>query len=94
LERVAAGHGWEIVASEVMPDHVHVFVWAGPTDAPARVVRAFKARTTRVLRSELRYLRRFATVLWSPSCVAGSIGYVWESTARRYIEHRWDAVAS
>jgi putative transposase len=32
--------------------------------------------------------------LWSPSYFAAAVGYVWESTVRRYIEHQWDAVAS
>jgi putative transposase len=43
---------------------------------------------------ELTYLRRFAKVLWSPSYFAASVGDVWESTVRRYIEHQWDAVPS
>jgi hypothetical protein len=38
LEQVAAGHGGEIMATEVMPDHGRLLVWVGPTDAPARVV--------------------------------------------------------
>jgi putative transposase len=94
LEQIAAEHGWQIVAKEVMPDHVHLFVRVGPTDTPAVVVRAFKGRTARVLRQEFPYLRRFAKVLWSPSRFAASVGYVSESTVRRYIEHQWDAVAS
>ena len=93
LEQIAGEHGGEIVAKDVMPDHVHVFVRIGPTDAPAAVVRAFKGRTARVLRTEYRYLRRFAEVLWLPSYFAASVGYVWESTVRRYIERQWDAVA-
>jgi putative transposase len=92
LEQIAAERGWEIVAKEVMPDHVHLFVRVGPTDAPAAVVRAFKDRTARVLRADFRYLRRFARVLWSPSYFAVSVGYVSESTVRGYIEHRCDAV--
>jgi putative transposase len=92
LEQIAAERGWEIVAKEVMPDHVHLFVRVGPTDAPAAVVRAFKDRTARVLRAEFGYLRRFARVLWSPSYFAVSVGYVSESTVRGYIEHRCDAV--
>src|ERR1700680_5318913 len=90
-ERVADERGWQIVVKEVMPDHVHVFVRVGPTDAPAQVVRAFKGRTARVLRSEFPHLRNHAKVLWSPSYFAASVGYVSESTVRRYIEHRWDA---
>lgn len=93
LGQVAAELGWQIVAKEVMPDHVQVFVRVGPTDAPASVVRAFKGRTARVLRAEFRYLRWFAKVLWSLWYFAASVGYVSESTVRRYIEHQWDAVA-
>jgi putative transposase len=47
-----------------------------------------------VLRAEFAYLCRFAKVLWSPSYFAASVGYVLESTVRRYIEHQWDAVAA
>lgn len=73
---------------------MHLFARVGPTDAPATVVRAFNGRTARVLRAELPYLRGFATVLWSPSYFAASVGYVLESTVGRYIEHQWDAVAA
>lgn len=85
-------HGWQIVAKEVMPDHVHLLVRVGPTDAPASVVPTFKGRTTRVLREEFLYLRNHARVSWSPSYFAASVGYVSESTVRRYIEYQWDAV--
>jgi putative transposase len=77
LERVAGERGWQTVAREVVPDHVHLFAQIGPIDAPAQVVRAFTGRTARVLRSEFPCLRRLEKVLWSPS----------------YIEHQWDAVA-
>jgi len=94
VEQIATVHGWQIVAKEVMPDHVRLFVRVGPTEAPAAVVRAFKGRTARVLGDEFPYLRRFVKVLWSPSYLAASVGYVWESTVRCYIEHQWDAVVS
>jgi putative transposase len=92
LDQIADEHGWQIVAKEVMPDHVHLFVRVGPTDAAAQVVRAFKGRTARILRQEFPYLRNRAKVLWSPAYFAASVGYVSESTVRRYIEHQWDAV--
>jgi len=92
LEQIAAERGWEIVAKAVMPDQVQLFVRVGPTDAPAAVVRAFTGRTARVLRAEFGYLRGFARVLWSPSYFAASVGDVWESTVRGYIEHQCDAV--
>lgn len=93
VEQIAAEHGGKIVATEVTPDHVYLFVRVGPTDAPAAVVRAFTGRTARVLRAEFPYLRRFAKFLWSPSYFAASVGYVSESTGSRCIEHQWDKVA-
>jgi len=92
LRQIAVEHGWQIVARDVMPDHVHLFVRVGPSDAPASVVRAFKGRTARVLREEFLNLRDHAKVLWSPSYFAASVGYVSETAVRRYIEHQWDAV--
>lgn len=93
LEQIAEEYGWVLVAKEAMPDHVHLFVRVDPADAPAAVLRAFKGRTARMLRAEFPYLRRFAKVLCSASYFAASVGYVSESTVRRYIEHQWDAVA-
>lgn len=77
VEQTAAEHGWEIVAKEVMPDHVHLFVRVGPTDAPARESGRSKGAPRGC------YGLSFRTY----------VGYVSESTVRRYIEHQWDAVA-
>src|SRR5271155_1175185 len=94
LDQIAPEHGRGIGAQEEVSDHVRLFVRVGPPDAPAAVVRAFKGRPARVLRAEFAYLCRFAKVLWSPSYFAASVGYVLESTVRRYIEHQWDAGAA
>jgi putative transposase len=92
LERIADEHGWQIVAKVVMSDHVHLCVRVGPTAAPASVVRAFKGRTTRVLRQESPHLPNHAKVLWSLSYFAALVRYVPESTMRRYVEHQCEAV--
>lgn len=92
LDEIAAENDWQIVAREVMPDHVHIFVRVRPTDSPAEVARRFKGRTSRVLGAEFAWLGR-RRVLWSKSYFAASVGYVSESTVRRYIDHQWDQVA-
>jgi putative transposase len=94
LEQIAAEHDCQIVAQEAMPDRMHSFVRVGPTDAPAAVARALSGHTARVLRDEFPYFRNHAKVLWSPSHFAVSVGYVSETTVRRYIEHQWDAVTA
>jgi putative transposase len=91
--QIADEHGWQIVAQDVMPDHVHLLVRVGLADSPAAVVRTLEGRAAQVLRTEFRCLPRFAKVLWSRSYFAGSVGYVSESTVGRCIEHQWDAVA-
>ena len=92
LAEIALAHSWEIVASEVMPDHVHIFARVRPTDSPAEVARTFKGRTARVLRAEFPWLGT-RKVLWSKSYFAASVVYVSEVTIRRYIEHQWDDAA-
>lgn len=73
-EQIAGELGWDVVAKEVMADHVHVLVRVGATDVPASVVRVFKGRTAWVLRAGFGCLWWFAKVLWSPSCFAASVG--------------------
>ena len=48
---------WEIVALEVMPDHVHLFVGAQPDVAPSQIMHALKGYTSRVLRQEFPRLQ-------------------------------------
>ena len=78
--------GWEIVALETMPDHVHLFVRADPTDAPAYIANQLKGYTSRVLRREFPHLRSALPTLWSRSYFVSSVGAVSESMIRRYIE--------
>jgi putative transposase len=92
LDEIAAGNGWQIVAREVMPDHVHIFVRVDPTDSPAQVARRFKGRTLRVLRGKFAWVSRMK-VLWSKPYFAASVGYVSNATVCRYIEHQWDQAA-
>lgn len=86
LAEVAGEHGWRIEALEVMPDHVHVFVYVGPNDSVAAVTRAFKGRSSRILRAEFTRLRSWYPGLWSGSYFASSVGRVSADTVRRYIE--------
>jgi len=92
LEQAAHEHAWQIVAKKVMPDRVHPLVPVGPTNAPASVVRTFKSAPHACCASFPR-CGGSPRLLSSPSYLAASAGYVWESTVGRYIEHQWDAMA-
>lgn len=88
LDEVASEHGWQIEAVEVMPDHVHVFVLVGPRDSAATVARAFKGRTSRLLRAEFGHLRSRLPTMWSKSYFVSSVGRVSAATVKRYIEQQ------
>lgn len=76
-----------IGALEIMPDHVHLFVSADPTEAPQRIANQFKGYTSRILRKEFAHLRSRMLTLWSRSYYIGSIGHVAdEETVKKYIE--------
>ena len=77
-----------IVALEVMPDHVHMFIETDPRWSISQLTRQFKGFTSHVLRNEFPSLRSRLPTLWSRSYFAGSCGAVTQATLRRYIEEQ------
>lgn len=86
-ERAAALY-LDIMALEVMPDHVHLFVKAPPTLAPQHIANQLKGYTARVLRDEFPQLRSRLPSLWSRSYYVGSAGAVSADSIQRYIEQQ------
>jgi putative transposase len=80
----ASEHGWPVVALEIMPDHVHLFVTAHPSGSPSRVASQFKAFTSRCLRAEFPHPRSRLPALWPRSYVAAAAGAVPAETVRQY----------
>lgn len=90
IEIKADERGWRIVACEIMPDHVHLFVKAGPADSPSHVANQFKGYTSRVLRVEFPHLRSRLPTLWSKSYFAASVRALSAATVRRYIDTQYE----
>ena len=89
LEQIAAEHGGQIVAKEVMPDHVHLCRAGRANDAAAQIGAGGHRPHARVL----TIFATTRTVLWSPSCFAASVGYVSGSRRCAAISSiQWDAV--
>lgn len=85
LREVAVANGWSIVALEIMPDHVHVFIRTDPTVGVHEVVRLLKGRTSHDLREQYPELRKLPS-LWTRSYFVATTGNVSQHTIRRYIE--------
>ena len=86
-EEVAAEHGWTILELAIQPDHVHLYVEATVREAPYQVVRAFKGRTSRLLREEFAELLKLPS-LWTRAYFAATVGQVSQETIARYIEEQ------
>lgn len=83
-------HGWRIVALEVVPDHVHLFVKAHPKNSPAHIANQLKGVTSRVLRDEFPALRSRLPTLWSRSFFVATVGAVSAATVQRYIDTQYE----
>jgi len=76
---------WDILALEVAPDHVHLFVSVKPTDAPHLIVKAFKGRSSHHLRQEFPHLLKLPS-LWTGSYFVSTAGNVSSEAIKNYIE--------
>lgn len=87
---VVKEHGWYLVALEIMPDHVHLFVNAPTHESPSQMIRWVKGRASRFLRKEFPALKKLPC-LWSPSYFVASTGQVSTDVIKRYIESQRSA---
>ena len=91
IRDVALENGWKILAKEVMPNHVHLFVSADARSRPEIVVKRFKGRSSRYLRKEYPELLKMPT-LWTRSYFLSTSGNISNSTIVKYINQQWDKV--
>jgi len=75
----------EIIALEIMPDHVHLFVNCTPLIAPSQIMFRLKGYSARVLRKEYPELMRLPS-MWTTSFFCSTAGNVSSATVQRYIE--------
>lgn len=85
LYEKAHENGWTVRSLEIMPDHVHIFLSATPSDAVAQILAVLKGGTARQMREEFPHLKRFLPTLWTRSYYVESVGHVSSRTIEKYI---------
>lgn len=88
INDIAADKKYEVLAVEVMPDHIHLFVSVPPTVAPCEVVKTFKGQSGRKMmhkHPELASKSKEGS-LWTHSYFVASSGNVSSETIQRYID--------
>ena len=86
IREVCSKHDWEILALEVHPDHVHLFVSATPEWAPNQIIFRIKGYTARVLRKEFPDPLMKLPSMWTRSYFVSTASNVSSETIKRYIE--------
>jgi len=79
-------NGWSIENIEIMPDHLHLFIKATPSDSISHIVSQLKRYTSSVLRNEFELLRTRLPTLWTRSFYVETIGHISESVIKKYID--------
>jgi putative transposase len=87
LAEQSRGLDCEIVALEIMPDHVHLFLNCPPSLAPNEIMHQLKGSTSRALRLKYAHLERMDS-LWTRSYFCSTAGNVSAETVRHYIENQ------
>ena len=85
LRGVAEEKGIEILNLSISPDHLHLFVSCYPRLPVHKIVKAFKGRSSRILRQEFPHLLKLPS-LWTHSYFVSTAGNVSSVTIQKYIE--------
>ncbi|KEQ25434.1 IS200/IS605 family transposase [Paenibacillus tyrfis] len=87
VQELCQENDWLMVAMEVMPDHVQLFLNVRPTDSPADIMAKLKGATSRFLRQEFKHLKHLPS-LWTRSYFVSTAGNVSSETIKRYVEEQ------
>ena len=85
INEVAEEKQVDIIALEIQPDHLHLFVSCSPQTIIHKLVKAFKGRSSNKLRKEFKSLLRIPS-LWTNSYFVSTAGNVSSETIKKYIE--------
>jgi REP-associated tyrosine transposase len=80
----------EIIALEIMPDHVHLLVEVDPQFGIHRLVKRLKGKSSRLLRQEYAELRSRLPTLWTNSYFVSTVGGAPLSVIKKYVENQQD----
>jgi putative transposase len=85
-----AEYDWPVIALEVMPDHIHLFVKADRRHSPSFIASQVKGFTSQQLCGELPALKTRLPTLWSRSFFCATVGVVSSDTVRRFIDTQFE----
>ena len=90
IQEVCLSKNIEILAVEIMPDHVHLLLEIDPQYGVHKAVKALKGVSSRLLRKQFTWLRTRVPTLWTNSYFLSTVGGAPLSAIKQYIEQQKD----
>ena len=78
--------GCKVLALEVMPNYVHLFIEGSPIQTPNHIIGQVKGYTSHRLREEFADLRMRLPTLWTRSYFVSTHEQIPDSLIRRYMD--------
>lgn len=69
-----------------MPDYVHIFIKATPSDSISHIASQLKGYTSFVLRDVFETIRKRLPSLWTRSFYVETVGCISKSVIKKYID--------
>lgn len=78
----------EVIALEIMPDHVHLLIEVDPQFGIHKAVKQIKGKTSRILREEYKHLTTKLPTLWTNSYFVSTVGGAPLEAIKQYVDNQ------
>lgn len=86
VKQICQENQLDLLEMEVMPDHIYLLLEVDPQFGTHKAVKLIKGTTSRILRSEFKYLTTKLPTLWTNSYFVSTAGGVPLFAIKQYIE--------
>jgi putative transposase len=83
FQEIMEEKGIEVLAQEIMPDHIHIFISSPPKNSPSLIVNWLKGISARIYNH-----RHYPKIKWTRSYYVGTAGTVTAETIKKYIQEQ------
>ncbi|SDC71139.1 putative transposase, partial [Candidatus Frackibacter sp. WG11] len=84
INELADKHNFEVLATEIMPDHIHLFISALPKYSPSKLMNIIKGTTGRRISKHFPELNIKGSV-WTRAYFVATAGNVSSETIQHYV---------
>ncbi len=91
IRELSKTYKFDILALEIMPDHIHLFISALPRYSPSELINVIKGATGRKIGQKFPQYKQRDSV-WTRAYFVATAGNVSAETIKKYIESQWKKV--